>query len=179
MAWHMGHPLSQTLFTSIYLDKLLWPVPRTWEDARFDRMPSESPLVGLVLRAYCLALIKACDFVHARVAAEYYYEVGQVQSLRYAHNIDRLLLPRKRILSPNCIIATYYRLLTHPTSTACWTRRLHGLMSKIRLTKSFEMPFDAGYCSGVSSCRRLTKIWTSLILGQLRTLSPVCLIWMH
>jgi hypothetical protein len=75
MAWHMGHPLSQTLFTSIYIDKLLWPVPRTIEDARFDRLPSEYPLVGLVLRTYCLALVKACDFVHARVASEYFYEV--------------------------------------------------------------------------------------------------------
>jgi len=76
VAWHMGHPLSQTLFTSIYLDNLLWPVPRTVEDARFDRVPSESPLISLVLRAYCLALVKACDFVHARIVAEYYYEVG-------------------------------------------------------------------------------------------------------
>lgn len=81
MGWHMGHPLSQTLFTSIYLDKLLWPVPKTFEDTRFDRgnlagRKSESPLVHLVLRAYCLALIKACDFVHARVIFEYYFEVG-------------------------------------------------------------------------------------------------------
>jgi hypothetical protein len=81
MAWHMGHPLSQTLFTSIYIDKLLWPVPGTIEDARFDRgnLPGKregSPLVHLVLRAYCLALVKACDFVLARVASEYYWEVG-------------------------------------------------------------------------------------------------------
>jgi hypothetical protein len=46
------------------------------EDARFDRVPSDSPLVSLVLRAYCLALVKACDLVHARVATEYYYEVS-------------------------------------------------------------------------------------------------------
>jgi hypothetical protein len=45
------------------------------EDARFDRVPSESPLISLVLRAYCLALVKACDFVHARIVTEYYYEV--------------------------------------------------------------------------------------------------------
>ena len=48
------------------------------EDARFDRVPSESTLVNLVLRAYCLALVKSCDFVHARVAAEYYYEVSSI-----------------------------------------------------------------------------------------------------
>lgn len=50
------------------------------EDARFDRVPSDSPLVSLVLRAYCLALVKACDLVHARVATEYYYEVSRLVS---------------------------------------------------------------------------------------------------
>ncbi|KAL1970414.1 hypothetical protein VTN77DRAFT_5575 [Rasamsonia byssochlamydoides] len=82
MAWHMGHPLSQTLFTSIYLDKLLWPVPKTLEEARFYRgerqngvdVEEQRPLTHLVLRAFCLALVKACDLVHTRVTAEYYYE---------------------------------------------------------------------------------------------------------
>ncbi|EAW06427.1 N-alpha-acetyltransferase 35, NatC auxiliary subunit [Aspergillus clavatus NRRL 1] len=79
MAWHMGHPLSQTLFTSLYLDKLLWPVPKTLEDARFNRgkpgsSQEGSDLLHLVLRAYCLALAKCCDFVHSRVANEFYYE---------------------------------------------------------------------------------------------------------
>lgn len=81
MAWHMGHPLSQTLFTSLYLDKLLWPVPKTFEDALFAReklgdKKEDSKLLHLVLRAYCLALVKCCDFVHSRVSAEFYYEVG-------------------------------------------------------------------------------------------------------
>lgn len=48
------------------------------EDARFDRVPSESALVSIVLRAYCLALVKACDLVHARVSTEYYYEVSHL-----------------------------------------------------------------------------------------------------
>ncbi|KAE8383437.1 Mak10 subunit, NatC N-terminal acetyltransferase-domain-containing protein [Aspergillus bertholletiae] len=79
MAWHMGHPLSQTLFTSLYLDKLLWPIPKTLEEAHFCRPGSttnkeEPGMVHLVLRAYCLALIKCCDFVHARVINEYFYE---------------------------------------------------------------------------------------------------------
>ncbi|KAJ5676164.1 hypothetical protein N7462_009061 [Penicillium macrosclerotiorum] len=87
MAWHMGHPLSQTLFTSIYIDKLLWPVPRTMEDARFDRVPSESPLVNLVLRAYCLGLVKSCDFVHSRVANEYFYEEEDFVTQLYNRNL--------------------------------------------------------------------------------------------
>ncbi|CAG7923311.1 unnamed protein product [Penicillium olsonii] len=87
VAWHKGHPLSQTLFTSIYLDRLLWPVPRTIEDARFDRVPSDSPMISLVLRAYCLALVKACDLVHARVATEYYYEEEDFVSHLYNRNL--------------------------------------------------------------------------------------------
>ncbi|PYI36932.1 Mak10-domain-containing protein [Aspergillus indologenus CBS 114.80] len=79
MAWHMGHPLSQTLFTSLYLDRLLWPVPKTLENAHFGRGQSQSnekvpDMVHVVLRAYCLALVKSCDFVHARVTTEYYFE---------------------------------------------------------------------------------------------------------
>ncbi|KAJ5815721.1 NatC N(alpha)-terminal acetyltransferase Mak10 subunit [Penicillium riverlandense] len=89
MAWHMGHPLSQTLFTSIYLDKLLWPVPKTVEDARFDRTrpATDLPLVNLVLRAYCLALVKACDFVHSRVAAEYFFEEEDFVTQLYNRNL--------------------------------------------------------------------------------------------
>lgn len=81
----MGHPLSQTLFTSIYLDKLLWPVPKTFEQAQFYRGEGKAdddlPLVNLVLRAYCLALVKSCDFVNARVTSEYFYEVSSPECL--------------------------------------------------------------------------------------------------
>ncbi|KAJ5770505.1 uncharacterized protein N7511_002556 [Penicillium nucicola] len=87
VAWHKGHPLSQTLFTSIYLDKLLLPAPRTMENARFDHVPSDSPWVSLVLRAYCLALVKSCDLVHARVATEYYYEEEDFVSQLYNRNL--------------------------------------------------------------------------------------------
>lgn len=84
MAWHMGHPLSQTLFTSIYLDKLLWPIPKSFDEYDFHRGDAQErteneqrmPLVHLVLRAYCLGLTKACDLVHQRITQEYYYEVG-------------------------------------------------------------------------------------------------------
>jgi N-alpha-acetyltransferase 35, NatC auxiliary subunit len=84
MAWHIGHPLSQTLFTSLYLDKLLWPVPNSLENACFSRgkgleratLEMESPMTHLILRSYCLALVKSCDLVHARIVSEYYYEAG-------------------------------------------------------------------------------------------------------
>ncbi|CRG83051.1 N-alpha-acetyltransferase 35, NatC auxiliary subunit [Talaromyces islandicus] len=96
MAWHMGHPLSQTLFTSIYLDKLLWPAPRTFDEYSFYRGDAKSqlekekqlPLVHLVLRAYCLGLVKACDLVHRRVTQEYYYEVGPGTSISTGKDVS-------------------------------------------------------------------------------------------
>lgn len=92
----MGHPLSQTLFTSLYLDRLLWPIPATLDGAQFTRRTQETRsepevsegmqhgkgeltdpgLVSIVLRAYCLALVKACDRVIGRVSSEYYFEVS-------------------------------------------------------------------------------------------------------
>jgi hypothetical protein len=39
-------------------------------------------LVDLVLRAYCLALIKACDRVNSRVSSEYFFEVCTLSCTR-------------------------------------------------------------------------------------------------
>ncbi|KAH8726101.1 amino-acid N-acetyltransferase-like protein subunit Mak10 [Phaeosphaeriaceae sp. PMI808] len=78
MAWQTGYPLSQTLFTSVYIDKLLWPETRTLENAQFYRdIISDEKIPGPLLqalRAYCLALIKGCDFVIAKITGRDYYE---------------------------------------------------------------------------------------------------------
>ena len=76
----MGHPLSQSLFTSSYIERLLWPEPKTLQQACFDRGEESSQgnlLLHLVLRAYCLALLKTCDFVLARMGNAQYYEVSR------------------------------------------------------------------------------------------------------
>lgn len=78
MAWHTGYPLSQTLFTSVYIDKLLWPETRILEKAQFYRGGCSDdrrldPLLQ-VLRAYCIALIKCCDFVVAKITSRDYFE---------------------------------------------------------------------------------------------------------
>jgi len=78
MAWHTGYPLSQTLFTSLYIDKLLWPEPKTVEEAQFYRGnlgDGKRPDALLeVLRAYCLAVLKCCDFVIAKITGRDYFE---------------------------------------------------------------------------------------------------------
>lgn len=79
MTWHMGHPLSRSLFTSHYIDRLLWPEPQTLEEACFDRdggAGHQNLLVHVVLRTYCLALLKTCDFVLGTIGSEHYYEVS-------------------------------------------------------------------------------------------------------
>lgn len=78
MAWHTGYPLSQTLFTSVYIDKLLWPDPKALEQAQFYRgyIPESKrpgPLLE-VLRAYCLAVVKCCDFLIAKITSQNYFE---------------------------------------------------------------------------------------------------------
>ena len=85
MAWHMGYPLSQSLFTSLYIDRLLWPEPTTLEEARFDRgspAKDDPGLLHIVLRAFCLGLVKGCDFVYQTVSAEHYYEVSTCEVVR-------------------------------------------------------------------------------------------------
>lgn len=79
----MGHPLSQSLFTSSYINRLLWPEPKTLQQACFDRGEEtcqDNLFLHLVLRAYCLALIKTCDFVLARMGNAQYYEVSRLFS---------------------------------------------------------------------------------------------------
>jgi hypothetical protein len=78
MAWHMGHPLSQTIFTSLYIDRLLSPCPLSVDQTYFDRSEgcsSDEPLTLQILRAYCLGLIRTCSYVNNRVKSEHYYEV--------------------------------------------------------------------------------------------------------
>ncbi|KAK7228892.1 hypothetical protein V2G26_001062 [Clonostachys chloroleuca] len=77
MSWHLGYPLSQTLFTSVYVEALSMPNPVGIEQAIFVRDPkdksNDQPMLQ-VLRAYCLGLLKACGYVNERVRAEHSYE---------------------------------------------------------------------------------------------------------
>ena len=114
MAWHMGFPLSQCLFTSHYIDRLLWPEPKSLDEARFDRgkKPAKgNKLLHIVLRAYCLSLIKTCDFVHRRLSTEKLFEVCNIETVE-SIAISLLTRRRKRTLSRICFIETYLGGLT-------------------------------------------------------------------
>ncbi|KAK2807005.1 hypothetical protein FQN50_005579 [Emmonsiellopsis sp. PD_5] len=184
-AWHMGHPLSQTLFTSIYLDRLLWPVPKTLDEARFDRGQkgqtgndhqnddggegSWEPLVTVVLRAYCLALIKACDRVNAKVGSEYFHEeedfVTQLYNRSLLSDVDSAhiqgilnkalswLAEQKGVLDDAVREALVHRL-------AFRRELLSGLdMDTMPVKKRSTAPFDA-------SLSELSLVEKSMSLGK-------------
>lgn len=81
MSWHLGYPLSQTIFTSVYVEALLMPEPGSIREAYFvrprDMEANEQPML-VVLRAYCLGMLKACGYVNERIKAEHFYEVGEL-----------------------------------------------------------------------------------------------------
>lgn len=80
----MGYPLSQTLFTSLYIDRLLWPEPKSLEEAQVWREPGShpgGPLLHRVLRAYCLGTIKSCDLVRTLICSQHFYEVCEEKGI--------------------------------------------------------------------------------------------------
>ncbi|KAH8203255.1 hypothetical protein TruAng_002553 [Truncatella angustata] len=90
MAWHLGYPLSQTLFTSVYLDALMQSTPTTLEGVNFDRgleVPKEKSPFLFVLRAYCVGLLKGCYFVNELVKEELYYEEEDFVTNTYDRNM--------------------------------------------------------------------------------------------
>lgn len=81
MAWHTGSALSQTIFTCLYVDKLLSSNPKTLDGAifgpvKYDCTNNNQCLLENVLRPYCLALIKCCYFVNNQILTESIYEVS-------------------------------------------------------------------------------------------------------
>ena len=86
----MGYPLSQTLFTSLHINALLWPEPKVLEESRFTASPAISasaPLLHIVFRSYCLALIKACDLIREMVTSQHFYEV-RCTDLKGVHGLN-------------------------------------------------------------------------------------------
>jgi N-alpha-acetyltransferase 35, NatC auxiliary subunit len=102
MAWHEGYPLSQTVFTSHYVDKLLDTNARSLHDAVWDRSlnakvkkskGSAEELVRETLRLYCVALIKCCHYVIQKITASgHYYEEEDFST----HTYGRELFPEMR-----------------------------------------------------------------------------------
>lgn len=92
--------MGQTLFTSLYIDKLLSNCPTKLADAKFGKQDPEAPtfqqqLLNEVLRPYCLALIKGCFYVNCQIMAEHTYEVNNTSLQVARKKVDQV---RKKIL---------------------------------------------------------------------------------
>ena len=72
-------------------------------------------MVHSILRAYCLSLIKACDFVHQRIYKETYYEVLSYQDLPIL--VMGLIAHRKKTMSQISTIDLSSLVSTLETST--------------------------------------------------------------
>ncbi|KAK5118572.1 hypothetical protein LTR85_008037 [Meristemomyces frigidus] len=95
IAWHDGYPLSQTVFTSLHVDRLLSPdnnVPYNFYSGQgpAGSVSVQEQLVHVVLRAYCLALIKCAQLVLHTVQSQNFYEEEDFVT----HLFGRELLPK-------------------------------------------------------------------------------------
>ena len=95
IAWHDGYPLSQTLFTSLHLDRLLspdnrYPYTLTYGSEDRPKADTEQILTHTVLRAYCIAVAKCCHMVVELIKSQNFYEEEDFVT----HLFGRELLPR-------------------------------------------------------------------------------------
>ncbi|KAK5011242.1 hypothetical protein LTR28_004618 [Elasticomyces elasticus] len=101
MAWHKGYALLETLYTSVHLDNLLHQElsrarkarkatksNKSAKDVSIDDVcfraecetdqagtePTQIMLIHLVLRAYCLGLLKCCDLTIRIITSQMYHE---------------------------------------------------------------------------------------------------------
>ncbi|KAK5702783.1 N-alpha-acetyltransferase, non-catalitic subunit [Elasticomyces elasticus] len=94
IVWHDGYPLSQTIYTSLHVDRLLSPdnkAPYTFSFGdttdKYDK--TEERLVHVVLRAFCVALVKSCALVLHTIQSQNFYEEEDFVT----HLFGRELLP--------------------------------------------------------------------------------------
>jgi len=89
MAWHQGYPLSQTIFTSHYVDKIINSAGVDIATARFriNNPSSKDYLVDLALHAYCLSLIKSCDLVIQKITSTHFYEEEDFSTNTYGRDL--------------------------------------------------------------------------------------------
>lgn len=77
--WHDGYPISQTVFMSLHVDRLLSPDNRSpytllYGDKPPDKQTLEEALTHTVLRAFCVALVKCCAQVLHVVQSQMFFE---------------------------------------------------------------------------------------------------------
>ena len=96
ITWLDGYPLSQTLFTSLHVDRLIAPDNKFFtftgqaQRGGLDAMDVGYVLVHRVLRAYCIALVKCAEAVSHTIQGRTFYEEEDFVT----HLFGRELLPQ-------------------------------------------------------------------------------------
>ena len=96
ITWHDGYPLSQTVFTSLHVDRLLDPTRDPPSVALLNKVryskdsPAESMLGLEIVQIYCIALIKCCQLVLHLIQSQNFYEEEDFVT----HLFGRELLPQ-------------------------------------------------------------------------------------
>jgi hypothetical protein len=94
IAWLEGYPLSQTVFTSLHLDRLLSPDNRYPYNLLYgeqaDLSTNEACLTHVVIKAYSIALAKCCAQVLITVQSQNFYDEEDFVT----HLFGQELLPR-------------------------------------------------------------------------------------
>ncbi|KAL8950532.1 MAG: hypothetical protein Q9222_003442 [Ikaeria aurantiellina] len=159
MAWHMGHPLSQTLFTSYHIDRLLSPEPKTLGEAQFNRQNIPEPqsnILHTVFRAYCLAVIKFCYFVHQKIGNEHYYEEEDFVSNLYNRNLlaEFETTQIQQLLNEALMLAREHPSINESTRNAIAVR----LILRQRLVKAAEFDLDPDKTARIWDWRQCTEL---------------------
>ncbi|EGX93378.1 amino-acid N-acetyltransferase subunit Mak10, putative [Cordyceps militaris CM01] len=97
ISWHLGYPLAQTLFTSVYVEALSMPDPANIGEAHFVRSGTSGsntePMLQ-ILRAYCLGMLKACSHVNEHIKLEHFYEEEDFVTNTYNRTLLRNISTR-------------------------------------------------------------------------------------
>ncbi|KAF2478792.1 Mak10 subunit, NatC N-terminal acetyltransferase-domain-containing protein [Neohortaea acidophila] len=95
ITWLEGHPLSQTVYTSLHINRLLSPDQRHSDSFHINPGPpplrtNQDTLVHTVLRAYCIGMIKSSQLALHLIQSQTYFEEEDFVT----HLFGRELLPK-------------------------------------------------------------------------------------
>lgn len=100
MSLHDGYPLSQNLFTSLHLFRLISPDNEYPYNFYYDEQSNvKNSLVHLVLRAYCIGVLKCCQLALQLIQDHTFYEEEDFVSYLFGRELlPKLKAPESRRL---------------------------------------------------------------------------------
>jgi len=165
IAWHDGYPLSQTVFTSLHIDRLISPdnqSPYTFDLGGSDgpSHSNEAILVHTVLRAYCIGVIKCCHLALHVIQSQNFYEEEDFVT----HLFGRELLPK---LGANEAIRGLHDAIRTLTDTADLSTNLReALQTRLQFRRSLLTSFTGDEDRWASLAQIVPRIGDSHALAH-------------